>query len=1088
MKKNVFLFFVLMLSFFAAVAQTTRSVSGKVSDQNGDAVAGATVTVKGTKSAVAAGVDGAFTIRAKTGDVLVVTAINFQSNEVTVGTESVLNITLTRVASTLSEVVVTTAFGVQRQAKQLGYSTAKISNKDLTQAKVTDISTGLAGKVSGLQVNLTNNSVNPQTRIVLRGNRSITGNNQALLVVDGVPIDDVSYINKINPEDVDNVSVLKGAVAAAVYGSKASNGVLIITTKHGSKGKPSITVSNTTEMESVSYLPKFQHTFGGYGGEGPPYTNADGTANPVPYENQSYGPAYDGRTFPLAIYPIFESDGITVNHFDTVYTKYQDVPDGRKDFFDKGLTNQFNVSYSAGDERGTFFLGFQDATIKGIVPNDKSNRDNIRLGGAREYGKFRADYSFSYNQSKTDVAGLSYNQTAQGTGIGNGGVFTGRPLYFELFDLPSHIQITDFKDWRNNPIATPDGYFNAYATNPYWTIDNSRQLTNSYDFLGTVGLSLKLTPWLIISDRVGLTQRTLQNKFNRAGITFAPWAIADPWGAGNVPNGQKYLAPSTFDLTFFEQRINNDVTASFDKTFGDFSVKLFVGSNVQQRYQRTINLEGDNLQFANLYNISSVLGVPAYGEFSFKQREFSIFEEATIGYKQYLFLHVSNRDEWNSVLDPNQWHFNYPGADLSFVFTQGINALKNNKVLSYGKIRGGYSKVANINLGTAPYGAYSLFNTFGTAVGFPFGSTGGYVQNAVSLNALIKPEKTTAAEIGLELGFLQNRINLGATAYKSITKDQSLIAVVSNATGFTNKVVNVGQVTNTGLELDLNATVIKSREVTWTVGITYGKYHNKVDELLPGVDELLLGTFFNYNATPPSGGIYAVKGYSYPVIETTDWARDPATGKVIVDPVTGMPTVDPALKVFGSTNPTDILGINTSVNYKGFTLSAVVDYRGGNYIMNTIGQNLDFAGVSYHSAENGRQRFIFPNSVVLVDGKYVDNTSVAVVNGGNIGGAGFWPTLYNSGIGSPYITSAAFWKLRELSITYEVPAKVFSKVNWIKRASIGLIGRNLFMIRPTSNIWTDPEFSVNNGNAVGRTNEFQTPPTRIYGANISLTF
>ena len=575
-------------------------------------------------------------------------------------------------------------------------------------------------------------------------------------------------------------------------------------------------------------------------------------------------------------------------------------------------------------------------------------------------------------------------------------------------------------------------------------------------------------------------------KYTRAGITFAPWAIADPQNAGNVPSSQAYLAPSTFDQTFMEQRLNNDLIGTFSKDFGNFSLKGYVGFNVQQRYQNAIFLQGDNLQFPGDYNIGNVLGIPRYGEGTYKQREYSIFEDVTLGFRDYLFLHVSNRDEWNSILDPSQKHFEYPGGDLSFIFTNAIGGLKNNKFLSYGKVRGGVSRVANINLGGNPYGAYSLINPFVPPAGFPFGTLGGYSQSSTYLNPLIKPEITDEYEVGAELGFLDNRINLSGDYYQSKTKGEALIATISSATGFTQKIVNAGLVTNSGIELDLKVTPIRSKNVLWNVGITYAHYKNVVNQLLPGVDELQLSGFSN----GVGGGIYAVKGLPYPVIKANDWVRDSATGKVIVDAVTGLPSVDPNAKVFGQTNPTDILGITTSVTYKGFTFSAVADYRGGNYIFNEMAANLTFEGVSEFSAQNGRQRFIFPNSVVLQNGKYVDNTSVAVQNGNNTGGAGFWPSsVYGTNLGSPYVQSAAFWKLREVSLTYDFPPNVLNGVKFVKKLSLGLVGRNLAMLRPKSNQYTDPEFSSSgSGNAVGRTNENQLPPTRIFGANLTVTF
>ncbi len=798
---------------------------------------------------------------------------------------------------------------------------------------------------------------------------------------------------------------------------------------------------------------------------------------------------------------MFNADG-SVNHLDTNFVRYSPVKNNRKDFFATGLTNQFDISYSGGDDRGTFYMGFQDVLVNGVVPKDQSRRDNVRLGGSRNYGRFKIDYTVSYNQQLTDIAGLSYNQT-------NGGVFSGRPLYFEVINNPAHVPITSFKDWRNNIFADPNGFFDAYATNPYWTIDNSRRKTNTYDLLGNLNLSYKITSWLTIADRFGITQSSANLKYTRNGITFAPWAIADPWGAGNVPSSQKYLAPSEYDESFLEQRLNNDLIGSFDKNFGDFSIKGLVGFNVAQRHQTDQYLQGDALQFPGFYSISSALGVPGYNQLLYRQREYSIYEEVTLGYKDFLFLHATNRDEWNSVLDPSVRHFTYPGIDASFVFTQAIDAFKNSRILNYGKIRGGYTQVSNINLGGNPYGAYSLvtpYVTGGPATGtptfvngFPFGSIGGYAQSTKFLNPLVKPEITNEYEVGVELGFLNDRIHFSGDYYQSKTKNQNLTAKISPATGFTSKVVNAGLVTNQGVELELMLVPVKNKNVTWNIGITYSHYKSLLNELQPGVTELQLSDFAN-GAAGVAGGIYAVQGKAYPVIKTTDWIRDSATGKVIVDRNTGMPTVDPNEKTYGNTNPTDILGISTSVTWKGFTIAAVADYRSGNYIMNSLGENADFTGISFHSAENGRQRFIFPNSVVDDgSGKLVPNTSVAVANGGNIGGAGFWPTVYTSGIGSVYITSAAFWKLREASITYNIPASVLSKVPFIKRASIGLVGRNLLMLRPKSNIWTDPEFNENsrtgigantngNGNAVGSTSEYQTPPTRIFGANLTLTF
>jgi len=1067
----------LVLSITQVFAQN-RTVTGTVtSKDDGTPIPGVTVKVKGTSNGVSTNSAGKYSISVPEGATLQFSAIGFSATTAPVK-GPVTNISLSTASNQLGEVVVTGALGVKTQARSLGYATAQIGNKELTQAKVTDISTGLQGKVSGLQVNLTDNGIDPTTRIVLRGNRSITGNNEALLVVDGVPIDDVNYINTINPEDVSSVTVLKGAVAAAIYGSKASNGVLIITTKKGSKGKPSITVQNTTSVQSVSYLPALQTQFGGYGGEGGSYVNADGTVNPVGYENESYGPAFDGRKLLIALSPIFASDGVTVTGYDSLFSPYTNKPNNRRDFFQNGITNQLNVSYDIGSDNSSMHVGAQDLDATGVTPGDKRRQDNIRIGGTQNYGKFSVEYNAAYTQNDVSQAGPSYNQTSGG--------FSGDALYFELLNTPANIPLQDFKD-INSQYGNVNSYYSAYSTNPYWTVANSRANSNTYLFSGNINLSYKATSWLTFSDRLGITDRTVQVLDTRAQVQFAPWAIADPQSAGNVPSSLKYVYPITFDETFFEQLLNNDFLANFDKKFGKFNLSGLVGANTEQSYQRNIQLQGNELQFQGDYNISSTLGIPGYAEDYYEQREGAIYEEATLGYSNYLFLHVTNRDEWNSVLAQDHNHYEYPGADLSFVFTDGISALKDNSILSYGKLHGGVAKVANINLGlnANPYGAYSLINPYNTASGFPYGSLGGYSTSGLSLNPNIQPEETTEYEVGVELGFLKDRIHFETTISHSNSKNQSLTSSVSSATGYTSELTNAGLVTNNVQEFDLNTIPVKTRNFEWDLGINYTHYANKVVALSGGAHQLeLAGAGGTVGAV---AGIFAVVNKPYPVIETNDWLRSPS-GQVIVDPVTGQPTVNSALTTYGTTNPTSIVGLTSSLTYKAFSFSFVLDYRGGNEIFNSTESVEAFTGISAQSAENGRQRFIFPNSVVLQNGQYVNNTSVAVNNGNGGQGGSFWANIYGSQVGSLFVDDAAFLKVREATLTYQLPTSIISSIGFIKKASIGLVGRNLLMFRPKSNDSIDPEFSDTTGNAVGTTSTSELPPTRFYGANLSVSF
>ncbi len=1091
MKRNVLLLFLMMVFVHAAQAQT-RVISGKVAEKSGDAVPFVTVAVKGEKSSVVAGADGSFGIRAKTGDVLVVTAVGFQTEEATVGTTNVVNITLTKTANTLNDVVVTTALGIQRQAKELGYATTKINNADLTQAKVTNVATGLAGKVSGLQVNLINNGVKPDVRVTLRGNRSILGNNQALLVVDDIQLP-IAYLATINPDDVDNVTVLKGASASALYGSAASNGVLIVTTKKGTRGKPQVRFSTTESIESISYEPDFQNQFGQFGGEPSNFPGVVPFAsNPyivyVPYENQNYGPRFDGSRVPLgAPIRIFAPDGSFTIKQDSI--NYSANPNAKKSFFDKGLTSQNEISYSAGDEKSRFFLSFQDVNAKGIIPDDVNRRDAVRINGSRTSGIFSAEYNLGYT--------LTHSNTTPGTGVpfaygtidplnvftgyaGGGGYFQNRALYWNIINQPADVDLRRYKNWQTDPFSTPDGYYNAYYGNPWWQISQSRFDEKSTDLLANISLTLKPTSWLALNYKASIARDDYNNKYTQAGYTFAPWAIADTLKSGNIPSSVKNFSPSEGDAVSYNQIVTSNFLASAHKTFGDIDANLVGGTQLIQTNQRAFSTSAGALVIPDFYNISNRLGSPQVFENIEETRVLGVYGDLTLGYKHFLFLHGSLRNDWNSLLSAANRSYLYPAVDAAFIFTDGINALKNSKILSYGKIRVAHSQTAQVSIFP-----YSLDNKFNSGGGFPFGSTAGYTLNNRFSNPDIKPELSTDDEIGLELSFLQNRLTFSGAVYNTNTKNQTIPISISAGTGYTSAFVNSGVMQNRGIELDLKYNIIHSASgLRWDVGVNYSHNDNTVKSIGFGLpDVTLVNPFANANPVPVN--IAAAVGLPYSQVKTQDWLRDPS-GRIIVDKNTGLPTQDATEKLFGTTVPPTKIGISTTVSFKGFTLNAVADGRFGAVIFNGIGNPLDFTGVSSYSASSGRQPFVIPNSVYSENGKFVANTNITTGNPDK-GAQTFWANTWLT-TGSNYVNSADFWKLRELSLTYSFDKKMLSHLNFVNALSIGLVARNLIMIKAKGNVWSDPEFSNTNGNAVGNTDINQLPPTRFYGANLSVTF
>ena len=1050
----------LLLAFFAIGLQVllaqTKEISGKVtSADDGGAIPGVSVSVKGTTLGTITDMDGMFRLKVpQDARALMFTFVGMTTQEVVIGNQTTINVKLASENISVDEVVVT-AFGIKRKPKEMGVATAKVENEQLTAAGVSNVTNGLTGKVSGLQINTINNGVNPDAKITLRGNRHFLASNQALVVLDGVPVS-ATYLNTINPNDVANVNILKGASAAALYGNDASNGVLIITTKRGEKGKMTIKVSNITTFEQVSYLPNLQKRFGAGSSEttsnsDPNYTmwiGPDRNTDPyTSYENQNFGPEYDGSMRILG--------GKLVDG------SYQMVPytglDNKRDFFETGVSMQNDISISSGDENGNFYLSAQDVRTTGTILDDTNSRSGVRMAAAKKYGKFTADYTLSFSQTSTSVSGGDMNQN--------------RPVYWNVLNTPAHVPITSYKDIVNNKFATTDGYFNAYYPNPYWQIAHARINDKSNDILGSVLLAFKPVEWMEISNRSGVTYKTHVNHNHKDEAIYNSYSASDPWSQGHMGVTSPYAGNSSdiMDQSFI---LTNDLLTTFDKAFGDISVKGILGTSLYSESYEIILDAASALVIPGLYNISNRVGEPAVGQSTAKRNSIGAFADATLGYKGYAFVHFSGRNDWDSRLTKENRSFFYPAVDASLVLSDMFPVLVSNPVLSFLRIRGGWSQTGQIALPNW----YGTLPSYPAAGGFPYGGNAGFALSTQLSNPLLKPEQTKETEVGIEMSFLKNKIHLEANAYQSNTLDQTIPATISAATGFYTALINAGELENKGIEVDLKFTPLLSiAGFQWNAGINYTYLTSKVLSISEGLDEI-----------PIAESSYITVGEQFPAIKVTDVNRDP-NGNIIVDKNSGLPSVNSAIQHVGHGNPNHILGINSDLNYKGFRLSAVAEYRGGNVINNRVGNALDFTGISEHSALNGRQSFIIPGSVIETSpGVFTPNTTALVREASRQ----FWVNSAYHTTDRGYVTSAAFWKLREVALTYDVPVKTLFGGEVIKNAQIGFVGRNLLMLRPKSNVWTDPEFN-NTGvtqNAVGFTTENQTPPTRTYGFSVKLTF
>jgi TonB-linked SusC/RagA family outer membrane protein len=1026
-----------MLTCTLAMAQQ-RDVSGRVVSEKGEAIPFASVKIKGQKTGVTADEVGIYRIKAKAGDILEISSQG-TSVDVIVGNASVPPAVLTVVSKKGNEItVVATALGKVAQPKELGYSIARVGSKELTATKNINLQQGLTGKVSGLTIQTTNSGVFGDTRILLRGIRSLTGNNQPLLVIDGVPIN-LNFINSINPEDIQDVTILKGASGAAIYGPDGVNGVIILTTKRGNRGKPSVTVSETVQLERVAFFPRLQTRFGSGSSEDP----ATGRGVYDPIENQCYGDEFDGSIRQI---------GRDAPDGSKYLIPYTSNPGEKLKYWNTGVTTQHNISLNAGTDNSRFYLSIQDANTKGVTPGevgDIRRRTTLRLNAEHTYNALTAGFNIAYVRNAYDV--------------------TTNDGFWELLNTPMHIPITQFKDWRNNYWASPDGFFSDYFPNPYWGNDNERAVGRGDQIVGDLNLKLKLKPWLTAVYRLGTTVDFNSSKNSTGPRVYTPFAR----------NQGKFIATdrpgSVSDGQSWANRLNSEFILSASRTFNKVKMDVTLGNQVRQSQSKSISVSGNNLVVPNLFNVANRTGEPGAAEGNSKSRIISAFGKVAFGYNDWAYLELTGRNDWDSRLAKANRSFFYPGASASLVLSEAIPSLKESSSLSLFKVRGAYSKSGNVNIGV-----YGLLPTYGNAGGFPYGTLPGITANNTIPDENILPEFVLSKELGVEFGFLKNKVIFEATVYQQDNSNQVLNVGLSPATGYTTTIANAGAFINKGFEIDLKLTpIIKlNNGLNIDLKFNYALNDNKVNEVYRGLDEINIG-----NAN------FIIKGSPAYTFKLSDYLRD-NQGRVIVDAVTGLPSADPSPKKFGRTLPKHTFGANTTINYKNFSFAVTADYRGGHEVFHGIGPSMDFTGISYRSGQNGRQRFVFPNSVIADPanaGKYIPNTNITVLSGGY----GFWEqTAPNRSINTNYLTSAASWKLREVSLSYEFSPAGLSKLGKsIKGASLGITGRNLFMWLPKSNQWLDPEFSNTVGNAQGVYDEDDSPPpTRTMGINLTIRF
>jgi TonB-linked SusC/RagA family outer membrane protein len=1008
-KLNGFLTLFIALLVQISFAQD-RVVSGVVTDNTNLPLPGVNVLVKGTSTGTQTDFDGKFSIKALPTQTLVFNFVGMKTQEVTAAS-TILNVKMQDDAIELEGVVVT-ALGIKRKPDEITTATQVVKSDELNQAKAVNAAVGLVGKVSGLQINTINNGVNPDTRIQLRGFRSITGNNEALIVINGV-ISTAGAFAELNPEIIESVNVMKGSNGAALYGSRGSNGVIIVTTKKGTKDaeKFKIALNTTFTVEEASMFPKLQSRFGqGYQGA------QDFT------ENTNWGAELDGSLQPTGL--------------QQTLLPYSFIKDNYKPFFTKGNTILNSIAISTGDENSYINFTLGNQKTDGIIPGDTFTKNNFYISTGKTVGKWSFNANATYTTSNQSTAG----------GIEGS-------IYNALTQIPVNVPVQLFSD------GNQDNHWTYWELSPYWRLKNERINNKVQTFEGVGELNYTFNKNISATYRASY-RSTSANRvefFNGYKTTVVYW---------DSPNDY----PSSYEVGNTNSRtIYSDFLLNFDyELTKDVTFKANVGNNVTNDEFNALSVKGEKLVIPGLYNITNITGNAIPSDFKRQERTYSYFANVDLGYKDYLFLNMTARKDWTSVIKNP---FLYYSAGFSFIPTKAFPGF-GGSTLTFAKLSASYVKVGNAIVN--PYDINDRFEGAASA-GFPYTAINSFVQTANFTDPDLENEFNLSREFNMNLEFFKRRITFDASYYYSNNQNQIFKISPSTTSGANFATINVGETVSQGIELDLGVTPFKTKDFTWDFRFGYSAPKTEVTKVTDDADQVGVGDYLG------TAGIAAIKGEQFPMLVGTAYQRD-ENGLVIIDAATGDPLKATNVKL-GKTTPDYILGLTTNIRYKNLKLTGVFDYRTGHKFYAGVKDGLIQNGSDIVTAQNGREPFVFPNSVIeSAPGVYTQNTSVTTS-----GNQDYFTGIYRE-IDENFVLDATAFKCREIALSYSFSQKVLEGLK-IEGLSIGFNARNLFMILPKSNRnYTDPEFSFTTGNNVGLSTGAQAPPTRTYGFNINVTF
>jgi TonB-linked SusC/RagA family outer membrane protein len=1066
MKKTLSLLTVLML-FCALAFGQTRAVSGRVTDAQGKAVPFASVTVKGTSVGVAADENGNFTIEAAPNSTLVFSAAGYQAAEVNIKNQSTVSASLSA-QSSLNEVVVT-ALGIRRTRNQTPYAAQQVTGEEVSKTRNTNFVQNLSGKVAGLDIRQTN-TMGGSTNVIIRGTKSITGNNQALFVVDGVPYSNSNtntanqrtgrggydYGNAaadINPDDIESVTVLKGAAASALYGSQGSNGVILITTKKNARGlgitvNSGVTVGKVDKSTFATYQKQYGAGYGKFYGPDEDQwfneadVNGDGIVDLVApfHEDASYGAKFDPN---LMVYQ-WDAFDPTSPYFGKARPWVAAANDPTT-FFQTPVSSNQSIFIDGGSDRGSFKLGYTRNDDKGILPNSKISKNLLNFGG-------------TYNITPKLTAGATINFTninglgRYGTGYDDKNLMTNFRQWWEV-----NVDVKEQKDayFRNRDNTTwnwksANRLIANFWDNPYFSRYENYESDSRNRYFGVANLNFKPVEWLNIMGRAS------QDGYNELQ--------EERQAVGSVTTSSYSRYNNAFSETNF------DLIANMDKNITtDINFKALLGGTLNKRHNESIRaVTNGGLIVPRVYALSNSLNTPnAPVEFDGRREVHSLYAGATFSWRDMITLDGTIRRDQSSTLPKDNNTYYYPSVSAGFTFSK---LLPSATWLSYGKLRANYARVGNDAPVYSVYDSYVGIAPFG---GNPQGSVAG-----TKNNPNLMPELTGSFEAGAEMAFLKNRIGFDMSYYRSKTDDLITPVILSTATGYNSKFLNAGSIENKGIEVSVNGTPVKTNDFSWNINVNWSKNRNKVLELFEGAENLVLADFqagvtLNASLGQPYG---TIRGSNY-VYKNGEKVVSQTNGRYLLSPTSN--------EVIGNANPDWVGGVNNSFRYKNLSLSFLIDTKQGGDIFSLdmyygMGTGLYPETVALNDLGNPSRNTIAEGGGIILPGVDADGKPNTKRRSNSEGTLGYrQPT-------AGFVYDASYIKLREAIISYSLPKTLVSKLNPFKGIDLSLIGRNLWII--DKNIpYADPEETISSGNLQG----YQSgayPTTRTFTFNAKFRF